>query len=384
MLYDFFSPIEVEGGPDNDVGQEQGRDGHEVDGDDVDHDKGQREADDAHHGLAVAEAHVEELVVDVVAVWQERAAAAAYAVDEDPDDIEHGNQQERESQDDGTGQPGVLDGIGHAETDAQNAEQEADGQRAGVAHEELAAAAGLAEDVAMEERDEDAQRGEAEERMQPVAQVGEEEAERQKGDAAQAGGQTVDAIDEVDGIEDEDDGQDRERKADPQGEGMDAEQTVEVVEIEAGKGDEDAADQLYEEFGPVADADEVVHQATEEQDEQRAADGEHFERQDPAQHGSADQLVVEQDGHEQSDGDAGEKGQAAQAGHIALVELASVVRIEQATAGGHQGDAGQDEAATHQTRNERKGCAQVECRGCIHRYLLKGIASIERSGRIRG
>ena len=186
----------------------------------------------------------------------------AYAQGVDAEHVEAGDDQRREGQHGGLEVYDVTHGCG-VELDAEDAEDEADGQRPRVAHEYLGVLVDVAEDVEVEEGDQHAERGEREDGQVVAAQVEERDAVYGRGYGAEARGQAVDAVYEVDGVDEEhyDDG--GEGIAYPGRELADAGGSGKGVEPAPARKQQDGAYYLYHKLGAVLDADEVVGHAYE-------------------------------------------------------------------------------------------------------------------------
>ena len=91
--------------------------------------------------------------------------------------------------------------------------------------------------------------------------INEIDEESGEGEQGESGGQTVDAVDEVDGIADEHHHEDGERNAEITGYLVDAEQSVEIVDVEACKGQQTACENLHGKLGLGIQACQVVDDA---------------------------------------------------------------------------------------------------------------------------
>jgi len=113
-------------------------------------------------------------VVDVVFVGHEWVFAATDAVRKYTDDVETWHHEWRKGYDEGMKIAyDAMDRYG-GELDAQETEHDANGERAGVAHEDFFLFLGIAEDVVVEKWHDDAERDEGDEGV-GVAMEGEED-----------------------------------------------------------------------------------------------------------------------------------------------------------------------------------------------------------------
>ena len=110
-------------------------------------DIGQGYSHDARQRLVLCQSGAHELMVDVPLVGFERRAAVPYPDDEHAHYVEHRHEQQRERHDEVEimfyDYVGIVHGVFHAE----HAENEAQRQAAGVAHEYLAVLRRVAEEV---------------------------------------------------------------------------------------------------------------------------------------------------------------------------------------------------------------------------------------------
>ena len=244
---------------------------------DIYHDEWNGDALDENQRGSRSEAHGHELVVDVGLVWQERILMAAYTAQNHADNIQTRYQQDAEGDDDrGTlGLVGVVARI-HAVLDNQEAEDVAQGKAAGVAHENFTATVGIAKYVVDEEGDEYTHADESGLCIEPQLVFRKEDTEGTQCYNTDAGCQTVDAVDEVDGIGNEDYQQHGERNSDVGGKFVDAQQAVEIVDVQAGNREEGRGQYLNFELVAVADAYQVVANADDVQQREAANEAKHL------------------------------------------------------------------------------------------------------------
>lgn len=182
----------VGGDPEGYVEEEQQRDVHMTAEGAVGGAQGQTDHYDRGHGRLLGHAEGKELVVDMGLVGKEGVAAGPDPVEIHADHVAAGDQQRGEGY---HCRIHFHDPGGEvADEHAHDAQQEADCQRSGVPHEDLAVLLRVAEDVVVEEG---YQRPEGAEGHHPVdVQSGTEEYRpvEAAGDGAQAGGEPVDAV----------------------------------------------------------------------------------------------------------------------------------------------------------------------------------------------
>ena len=219
-------------------------------------------------------------MVDVVFVGHKGVATIADAMGEDADDVETRHHKWRKGYDKGIIRPhNATHGDGE-QFDAQKAEHDADGERSGVAHKDFFLLRGIAEDVVVEEWHDDAECHEGDEGIGELMEMIEDDAIIETSHGTEPRGKTVDAVDEVDGIGDEDDEHDGECPTKPDVEIVDATEAIKPVDPHACTDQKDAGDDLDDEFGTIANANEVVGYAYEV--EQRHRTERHSEHVDVA------------------------------------------------------------------------------------------------------
>ena len=206
-----------------------------MDGPYIQHGKNDGDAHDARQRMALRHPQGNEFMMDMVLVGSKRRFPVAQAMKHHPHHVQHRHHQERKSDHDTAGKKAVFDGIGFAEGYRHCSQHHADGERTGISHKDFPTAMYLSEHIIIEERNQDAQSGKGNKGVHPPMQAYEQAAEGKESYHAQSGSKTVDAVYQVDGIEDIDDDEYGERHTDVAGYLMDAEQTVEIVEIEPGE-----------------------------------------------------------------------------------------------------------------------------------------------------
>ena len=305
---------------------------------------------DGDHGRAGCETHGQELVVDVVLVRQKGVLAVAHAVQHDPYDIQRGYEQHAEGHQYWRSADFCRRVAGvHAVPHCEEAEQVSQHQAARVSHKNLAATGSITEDVVGEEGNEHANADGGHEGVDPPVGMDEQSAKDSQGHHAQSGGQPVDTIDEVDGVGDEHHQHDGEGHAEERGHSIDAEEAVEVVDVQPGEGKHQRGEQLHGELLGIAHADKVVRHTHDVKQGEPGGEQQQFgghARRQHIVHGTAQQ-------HAQSDEEAhaeendGEETQSAQAWYEVVVYLPFIGHIEESLAEGDQQDVGDDDLPEH-------------------------------------
>lgn len=218
-------------------------------------------------------------------------------------------------------------------------------EASGVAHEGFPVPC-LAEHVEEEEHEDATREAGANQIEELCVEVEIEHGERPENHHGERGGESVDAVDEVDGIHDEQNDEHGDRIACPQGDGMDPEEAVEVVYLQVAQWHEQCSDGLNHEFGTCVHAFEVVDEAN---------DVDHYCTQNH-KHGGCAQLdfavaVAHLKADEESNHHGWQKHHAAQSWNGLLVDLASVGLVVEVI----------DFAVAD---DERDGKQRHECGGC--------------------
>ena len=193
---------------------------------DQDHQQGHRDNDA--HGEMRTDACAEEFMMDVVLVGEEGIPVVTNTCHDHPDDIQHRDEHRGQANDQHLTGEGTPCPTGHV--DKEEADQIAQGQGPRVAHEDLLTRGGIAKDIEDPERQEDAQHAKGHNHKEVLVAYDRSQSQGEESHKTDACRQTIEAIDEVDGIGDVDHHEDRQRDAYPSRERMDEEESREVVD----------------------------------------------------------------------------------------------------------------------------------------------------------
>lgn len=309
-------PVESEGGRDPerddrielDLDRGSEAPAGEPDGEDEDAQEDLRQG-----GAHMGEVEPEKQVVEVRFVRTEGRGAPQDAAGHDPQRVEDRDDQHRQDEGD-EAEVAVRDErerrIALEQADDEIGHDHAHHQRASVAQEHFGL---VAEDVVDEEGDQGAGEYRGERGAFLVARPDGHHAEGDAGRDAVARAEAVHAVDEVDGVDDARAGEDRQRNGDPVGNGVDAPQTVKVVDVSRTAVNEQHEDQnLHEQAEKGRKGEYVVHRSDVEHQGEGAHDREHFRR--------LEFDACDQQRHD----DAEEHRHAPQTGHGDLLQLAGV------------------------------------------------------------
>jgi len=283
------------------------------------------QAVEGQHREAVAEAEIENPVMHMGAIGPEGMAALQQALAHDPQGVDDGQAEEDEG-DHGLDAGGRLLGEEHG----QEPEQEAEGQAAGIAHEDAGRIG-----VVAQKAEQPAHEGGAQGHDRGVADLHGQQQEGPQGQGGETAGQAVETIEEVDGVDHADHGEHREGHPRPHGQvdGAGAEQVAELADIQAADDDGDqAADDLAEELVPGGEAVEIVHESGNKQHQGAGQDAAHL----PVD--GVEQQQGEEKGDE--DGDAAETRPGPYMG-LAMVGLVQLALLDGPAAQARHHDQGQ-------------------------------------------
>lgn len=174
--------------------------------------------------------------------------------------IERRNKQDAERNKRGRTQDffsGDSSGV-HAVFDDKEAENVSQCQTSGVAHKDFASSVGIAEYIVGKEGDQDAYTDKGQQGIDPLLVVNKDDSQNGKGNHAQAGGKSVDAVNQVDGVGNEYRQQHGQGDSYKGGNFIDSEKSVEIIDIESSQWKECGRDDLYKEFFAISYSHEVI------------------------------------------------------------------------------------------------------------------------------
>lgn len=146
----------------------------------------------------------------------------------------------------------------HAVFDDEEAENVSQCQTSGIAHKDLAPAVGIAKYIVGKKGDQDAYTDKGQQGIDPLLVVNEDDPQNGKGNHTQAGSQSVDAVNQVDGIGDEYGQQHGQGNSYTCGNLVNPEKSVEIVDIESRQRKECGRDDLYKEFLAVSHSHKII------------------------------------------------------------------------------------------------------------------------------
>lgn len=256
---------EVEHYPYSDVDAQDIRDVYVADHQEVEQDEHQREQADSHHHLSHPQSASQQFMVDVALVRQERILPVSQSV------THHSHHVEQRHQHRGKGKHHVVVRhhmwvhIHRAQVNHQETDDVAQRQRTRIAHKELPAPQGISKHVVEPERDNHAQRRNAEQgegkQMQPDVLP----RQCHQRDGTESGSQSVDAVNQVDGIGYVHHDEHGERHAHPWRQLIDSEESVERLDPYARSHEQACRQYLHQELLLVPHSNQVVGESHQEQ-----------------------------------------------------------------------------------------------------------------------
>lgn len=177
--------------------------------------------------------------------------------------IKRGNKQDAEGNEQGRTQnffSGNGSGV-HAIFDDEETENVSQCQTSGVTHKDFASAVSIAKYIVGKEGNQDAYTDKGQQGIDPLLVVNEDDSQNGKGNHTQAGGKSVDAVNQVDGIGNEYGQQHGQGDSYKGGNLVNPEKSVEIVDIESCQRKECGRDDLYKEFFAVSHSHKIISNA---------------------------------------------------------------------------------------------------------------------------
>lgn len=193
-------------------------------------------------------------------VWKEKSLPVTCPAKYDTYHIKGRDEQDAEGNEQGRTQnffSGNGSGV-HAVFDDKEAENISQCQTSGVAHKNLTSAVGVAEYIVGEEGDQDAYTDKGQESIDPLLVVNKDNSQNGKGNHTQAGSQSVDTVNQVDGIGDEYRQQHGQGDSYKGGNLVNPEKSVEIIDIESRQRKECGRDDLHKEFFAISYSHKVI------------------------------------------------------------------------------------------------------------------------------
>lgn len=215
---------------------------------------------DSDQSLAWRESHIQKFMMNMGFIGQEERLTVTCPAKNHAHYIERRNKQDAERNKQGRTQDffsGNSSGV-HAVFDDKETENVSQCQTSGVTHKDLAPAVGIAEYIVGKEGNQDAYTDKGQQGIDPLLVVNEDNSQNGKGNHTQAGGKSINAVNQVDSIGNEYGQQHSQRNSYTCGNFIDSEKSVEIVDIESCQRKECGRDDLHKEFLAVSYPHKVI------------------------------------------------------------------------------------------------------------------------------
>lgn len=321
---------EVEHNPYGDIHTQHIGDIHTSHHQEVDQDKHQRQRTDAHHHLSHPQTTSQQLMVDMTLIWQERILPCSQSVTHHSHHVEQRNQHRGKGKHHVVVRHHMRAHIHRAQVNHQETDDVAQRQRTRIAHKELSAPHGISKHVVEPERDNHTQRRNAEQgkgkQMQPDMQP----RQSHQRDGTEPRSQTVDAVNQVDGIGNIHHDKHGKRHTEPRRHLIHPEESVERLDPYARSHEQARRQYLHQELLLVPHADEVIGEPHQEEHHATHQQSEVFKGSLPL-HGSAFQTHQMMNQHQTTHGNQhhGEERQSAQPWYRSMMHLSLIRHIKQ-------------------------------------------------------
>lgn len=291
----------------------------------VERDEAQLHEDDEDERLVLRHARAHDLVLDVILVRMEQGAAVSQANQEDTDHIEARNDEQRADQHPVFVVKRRHVGVVHGELDEQEGQHVAQRQTARVAHEDFLLVPFAQEKIEIEIGDEHPHEPRNHDAVNPKLLADEAEQIAAQRDERETGCQSVDSVNQVESIDNQNDDENRQQTARHGRQLMNAGQSVEVVEVETAEGQQGRSQDLDRKLHLGVEPNHVVDDANGVDN-----DGSHHDRIRPKAHPQRSctfHIVERKDAKHEGKEHAGQEGYAAEAGYRVPMHLAGVGQI---------------------------------------------------------
>lgn len=286
--------------------------------------------EDCHQCLPLTHPEREQFVVYMAFVGHKGVAPGLDAMDKYPDHIEAGKHKGRERQYGRIHLFGKFSRIDIEDCEAEEGEYGADGEGAGVAHENFITFLCAAKHVVDEEWHQSAERSACKSGIEIMAGNHKKEGIEYHGDGCKARGESVDSIDKIYGIDYVDDYEPGEDVSHHGIDVVDKEESEKIAYSQTGSHYQDRRYYLHQEFDAVFHSGEVVGYSCHKH-QQHGAEAEN-QLAEARGHGSLKRCFAKNEctpcHQTHSEGNGGEEGYSAEPRHNALMHLPVVVLVK--------------------------------------------------------
>lgn len=291
----------------------------------VERDEAQLHEDDEDERLVLRHARAYNLMVDVILVRLEQGTAISQAGQNDTEHVEAGNDEQRAYQHPVFAVKWRYIGVVHTELDEQKCQHVAQCQTTGIAHENLLLVTFAKEKIEIEIGYEHPHEPRNHDAVNPKLLADEAEQIAAQRDERETGCQSVDSVNQVESIDNQNDDENRQQTARHGRQLMNAGQSVEVVEVETAEGQQGRSQDLDRKLHLGVEPNHVVDDANGVDN-----DGSHHDRIRPKAHPQRSctfHIVERKDAKHEGKEHAGQEGYAAEAGYRVPMHLAGVGQI---------------------------------------------------------
>lgn len=320
----------MEHNPYHDVDGQDIRDVHVADHQEVEQDKHQRERTDAHHHLSHPQSTSQQLVVDMILVRQERVLLASQSV------AHHSHHVEQRHQHGGKRQHHVI--VAHStgmhihrtQVNHQEADDISQRQRTRITHEELPAPHLVSKHIIIPERDDHTQSRDTQQGIGVQSQPDMQPRQSHQRDGTEPRSQTIDAVNQVDGIGNIHHDEHGKRHAEPWRNLIHPEESVERLDPYARSHEQACRQHLHQELLLIPHANEIICKPHQEEHHAPHQQCEVFIGSLPL-HGSALQTHQMMYQHQTTHGNQhhGEERQTTQPWYRSMMHLSLIRHIKQ-------------------------------------------------------
>lgn len=212
------------------------------------------------HGLQGRKARTQHLVVDVVAVGKKKSLAGTSTHQHHAHNVKAGNHKSGQTNHGLTGRPGIIIRALVHENKQSVSQDITQTQTTAIAHKELEITPATAIDIIIPEGQQNAQHGRKEQQIEQMKMLHTENHKKGQGQDTQAGSQTVNAVNQIDGIGDINHKEQSKRQAHGIGNIRNTKKSAQRIDTYPGKPKHQAAQNLHQKLALIPQTDQIVHQ----------------------------------------------------------------------------------------------------------------------------
>lgn len=231
----------------------------------------------------------------------------------------------------------------HTVLDGQQAQDETECQTTGIAHENLMLLLCIAEYIVTEEWNQDTYTDKGQEAIHPQSFNRKGNTEHHQGYRTQTGSQTVDTVDQVDGIGHKHHEQYRKGHTDETRDFSNAEEAIEIVDIQTGCRNQEGRHNLYQELAAVAYTYQVIADTHHIEQGQACHQGQHLRNNIGAEETFAIRTAKQEETcHKHTKHNHREKAHTTQTRDGTVVHFTFIGKVEEILVESHHKDTGNE------------------------------------------